>query len=146
MLVASSALEERRLLLFEAADTTTIPTRKAHTMNRTFKQTFHFALCPALLALGLAGPVSAQSTAHGSEQMHQTMMSGMQSMQSMKMSGDTDKDFAMMMKMHHQQALDMARVEIQHGKSPELKAMAQKIIKDQTKEIAKLDAWLQKHQ
>ncbi len=61
------------------------------------------------------------------------------------MSGDTDKDFAMMMKTHHQQALDMAKAEVEHGKSAELKAMAQKMIKDQTKEIAKLDAWLQKN-
>ena len=32
-------------------------------------------------------------------------------MQAMKRTGDTDKDFAMMMKLHHQQALDMARAE-----------------------------------
>ncbi|KQY80871.1 hypothetical protein ASD35_03215 [Pelomonas sp. Root1444] len=76
--------------------------------------------------------------------MNKAMMSGMQQMQGMKMTGDTDKDFAMMMKMHHQQALDMAKAEVEHGKSAELKAMAQKMIKDQTQEIAKLDAWLQK--
>jgi uncharacterized protein (DUF305 family) len=57
-------------------------------------------------------------------------------------SGDIDKDFAMMMKMHHQQAVDMAKAEAEHGKSPELKAMARKIIKDQNKEIAQLDKWM----
>ena len=72
------------------------------------------------------------------------MMSGMQQMQGMKLTGDTDKDFAMMMKMHHQQALNMAKAEVAHGKSPEMKAMAEKIIIDQTKEIAQLDEWLQK--
>ena len=40
--------------------------------------------------------------------MKEAMMTGMDSMQKMPMSGDTDKDFAMMMKMHHQQALNMA--------------------------------------
>jgi uncharacterized protein (DUF305 family) len=69
----------------------------------------------------------------------------MESMRQMKPTGDTDKDFARMMKMHHQQALEMAKVEVQHGKSPELEAMAQKIIKEQRKEIEKLDRWLKQH-
>ncbi|MBZ4110704.1 DUF305 domain-containing protein, partial [Escherichia fergusonii] len=76
---------------------------------------------------------------------HQAMMSGMESMRQMKPSGDTDKDFVMMMKMHHQQAVEMAQAEVQHGKSPELKAMAQKMIKEQRKEIEKLDRWLKQH-
>ena len=78
----------------------------------------------------------------GSTEMDQAMHKGMQSMQEMKMSGDVDKDFAMMMKMHHQQALEMAKVEIDHGKSAQLKAMGKKMIKDQTKEIGQLDKWL----
>ena len=81
----------------------------------------------------------------GSQEMHSRMQSGMAQMQQMKPTGDTDRDFAMMMKMHHQQALDMVRPQIEHGKSAELKAMARKIVKDQTKEIAQLDAWLKKH-
>ena len=43
----------------------------------------------------------------GSADMKQPMMTGMDRMQKMPMSGDTDKDFAMMMKIHHQQAVDM---------------------------------------
>ena len=82
---------------------------------------------------------------NGSEEMKKSMMNGMDSMQKMQMSGDTDKDFAMLMKMHHQQALEMAKPEIAHGKSPELKALARKIVKDQTKEIAQLDAWMKQH-
>lgn len=82
---------------------------------------------------------------NGSEEVKKSMTSGMEGMQKMQMSGDTDKDFAMLMKMHHQQALEMAKPEIAHGKSPELKAMARKIIKDQTKEIAQLDSWMKKH-
>jgi uncharacterized protein (DUF305 family) len=50
-----------------------------------------------------------------------------------------------MMKTHHQQALDMARKELANGKSPEMKAMAKKIIDGQTKEIAELDRWLSAH-
>jgi uncharacterized protein (DUF305 family) len=91
-----------------------------------------------------AAAASSMSGHGGSSDMHSKMQSGMQQMQQMKPSGDIDRDFATMMRVHHQQALDMARSEIEHGKSAELKAMARKIIKDQTKEIAQLDAWLKK--
>lgn len=72
------------------------------------------------------------------------MKAGMEGMQSMPSTGDTDKDFATMMKMHHQQALDMANMELEHGKSPELKKMARKIIAGQQKEIIQFDRWLAK--
>ena len=78
--------------------------------------------------------------------MKKLMSKGMDSMQTMQMSGDMDKDFAMMMKMHHQQALDMAQMEIAHGKSPEMKAMAKKMVAAQKKEIAQFDKWLAKHE
>lgn len=93
----------------------------------------------------MAMPSDQMQKGDGSDEMKKSMMSGMDRMQKMSMSGDTDKDFAMLMKMHHQQALEMAKPEIAHGKSPELKAMARKIVKDQTKEIAQLDAWIKKH-
>jgi uncharacterized protein (DUF305 family) len=83
-----------------------------------------------------------QSGAAGSGEMKQSMMSGMDSMKNMQMSGNTDKDFAMMMKIHHQGALDMAQMELAHGKSPAMKDMAKKIIAAQKKEIAQFDRWL----
>ena len=82
--------------------------------------------------------------AAGPHDMKASMMMGMDSMQKMPMSGDTDKDFAMMMKMHHQQALNMAEMELANGKSPEMKAMARQIIVAQKKEIAQFDKWLAK--
>jgi len=80
----------------------------------------------------------------GSPDMKQSMKAGMDGMQQMQRSGDTDKDFAMMMKMHHEQALKMAEMELANGKSAELKAMATKIISGQKKEIAQFDRWLEK--
>lgn len=104
----------------------------------------------ALLCAFSVGSVAyAQSASggagQGSQQMHQQMMGGMKKMESMQPTGDTDKDFAMMMRMHHQQAVDMAKVEREYGKSAELKTMAGKIIEDQQKEIAQLDKWLAAH-
>jgi len=112
------------------------------------KLRFRLSMTAASLLLtagACAQGASAPIGNHGSDQMAQSMKSGMDAMAKMPMSGDTDKDFAMMMKMHHQQAVEMAKVEVQHGKSAELKAMANKMIKDQQKEIQQLDAWLKKH-
>ena len=82
--------------------------------------------------------------AAGPHDMKASMMMGMDGMQKMPMSGDTDKDFAMMMKLHHQQALNMAELELANGKSAEMKAMARQIIAAQKKEIAQFDKWLAK--
>lgn len=67
--------------------------------------------------------------------MHQIMMTPMQSM---KMSGDTDRDFAMMMYEHHGTALKMAEVEVKYGKNAKLKALAKKMIVQQQKERQEL--------
>ena len=77
--------------------------------------------------------------------MQGSMKGMMKGMETMKMSGDTDKDFAMMMKMHHQGAIDMAEMELKSGKDPKMRSMAKNIIKDQQKEIKKFDEWLGKH-
>jgi uncharacterized protein (DUF305 family) len=82
--------------------------------------------------------------AAGQHDMKASMMMGMDAMQKMPMTGDTDKDFAMMMKIHHQQALNMAEMELASGKSPEMKAMAKQIIVAQKKEMAQFDKWLAK--
>jgi uncharacterized protein (DUF305 family) len=50
-------------------------------------------------------------------------------------SGDPDRDFAAMMIPHHQGAVDMARVELQFGKDPVLRRLAQGIIVEQLQEI-----------
>lgn len=95
------------------------------------------ALLVALPTIAIAQNPSAASKAYSD--MHQKMMSSMS--KPMTMSGDADKDFAMMMIPHHQGAIDMARVELQHGKDPKLRAMAEAMIKMQEKEIAELKAW-----
>ncbi len=77
--------------------------------------------------------------------MMQSMEAMHQKMSSMKMTGDHDHDFAMMMRSHHQAGLDMARAQLKNGKDPEMQKMAKKIIADQTKEIKKLDDWMAKH-
>jgi uncharacterized protein (DUF305 family) len=66
-------------------------------------------------------------------------------MSSMQMTGNADVDFAMMMRIHHQGAIDMAQAELKDGKAPEMRKMAQNIIAAQKKEIAQLDKFLAKN-
>lgn len=66
-------------------------------------------------------------------------------MASMTMTGNPDVDFAMMMKVHHQGAIDMAQAELKNGKEPQMKKMARDIIAAQKKEIAQFDKFLAAH-
>ncbi|WP_157648564.1 DUF305 domain-containing protein [Thiobacillus denitrificans] len=45
------------------------------------------------------------------------------------------------MKMHHQQGVALAKMELAHGKSPALTVMARQIIAAQKKGIAQLERW-----
>ncbi len=63
----------------------------------------------------------------------------------MKMTGDQDYDFAMMMRMHHVKGVKMAEEELEKGKDPDMRAAAKKIVEAQKKEIAEFDKWLAAH-
>ena len=64
---------------------------------------------------------------------------------SIALSGDPDKDFVMMMIPHHRGAIEMAKVEIQFGKDPEIRKLAEAIIVAQENEIAGMETWLAAH-
>ena len=96
-------------------------------------------------SLAQSAPMAEESHMDTSMDMGHTMDSMDEKMKSMPMSGDVDYDFAMMVRIHHQGALDMAKSELDNGKNPEMRTMAKKIIAAQKKEIAQLDKWIAKH-
>ncbi|MDB6453692.1 DUF305 domain-containing protein [Falsirhodobacter sp. 20TX0035] len=109
-------------------------------------------ICPTVaLAALLATPALAQShadhSAPAAEPMAgymETMDRMMESMKGMDSSGNADADFLLMMIPHHQSAVDMAMVELEHGKDQDTRAMAGKIIAAQEAEIEEMKAMLER--
>jgi uncharacterized protein (DUF305 family) len=83
----------------------------------------------------------ATSAEEAFKEANDTMMHGMMK----SMTGDPDKDFAMMMLPHHQGAIDMAKVGLECGKDPTMRALAEAIIDAQEKEIKEIKDWLASH-
>jgi uncharacterized protein (DUF305 family) len=69
------------------------------------------------------------------EQMMAESMSRMDKDMSIAHTGDPDRDFAAMMIPHHQGAIDMAKAELQFGRNPVLRRLAEGIIVEQQQEI-----------
>jgi uncharacterized protein (DUF305 family) len=63
-------------------------------------------------------------------------------MSAIERTGDADADFVRLMLPHHQAAVDMARVQLLHGKDPQMRRLAQEILSDQQLEIALMQRWL----
>jgi len=106
------------------------------------------ALPTTLLALTLlaSGAVAAAEDNHQAHQDMQKSMDAMhQGMEEGLKAKDPDLGFAKGMLAHHEGAIDMARYELQHGKDPEMRKLAEDIIQAQQKEIDQLKRWIKAH-
>jgi uncharacterized protein (DUF305 family) len=84
------------------------------------------------------------STAEGASKAYGAAMDKMMKTMTMTPSGIPDSDFANGMIPHHQAAIDMANVEKQYGKDPEMLKLADAVINAQTSEITFMNDWLAK--
>ncbi len=82
-------------------------------------------------------PTATQAYRAASAAMHEAM--------NIELTGDANVDFARGMIAHHEGAIDMAAVLLEHGDDPELRQLAEAIIAAQEAEIAFLEAWLDEH-
>lgn len=112
------------------------------------------AIIAATAALAAAPAMAQQAQHQGHANMQhgqmakQDYMKAMQDMHQKMMSADDmdpDRAFALKMIQHHQGGIEMARVVQQHGDDAEIKQMAQKMADEQRKDIAELQAWLDRH-
>ena len=93
---------------------------------------------------GSAGMQPKGDTGPSSQAFHAANMK-MHSAMDIAFTGKADVDFIKGMIPHHQGAIDMAKVELAFGKDPEVKKLAESIIKAQEAEIAQMQAWLKKN-
>lgn len=108
------------------------------------KRLFHVIPAAALLAVGSVALVAAAELSAGSKALvaaNETMHEAM----AVEMTGDVDVDFMRTMIPHHQGAVEMAKIVIENGKDPEVRKLAEEIIKTQEAEIAFMQAWLEKN-
>jgi uncharacterized protein (DUF305 family) len=114
-----------------------------------------------LLGAGIAGAALAQNDHSGHNMSGMAATAGAESpaakgyikamdtmheaMGKIEYTGDPDIDFARGMIPHHQAAIDMAKVQLEFGKDPEIRKLSEDIIKAQEGEIKQLNEWLAAH-
>jgi uncharacterized protein (DUF305 family) len=126
----------------------------ANQLNRTPMKKFVllFAI-PAMVACndpkdnpndntGSNGHMHGDTTKNHINQLHASMTRMMTDMRNAQPSGDPDKDFAVMMKIHHQAAVNMAQVQLAGGSDSSMLALARSIIADQETEIRAFDEFI----
>ncbi len=106
-------------------------------------------------ALGLGLTALAQDTSHDGHAMmgdkgpssmaYMDANTRMHEGMAIEFTGNADVDFIRGMIPHHQGAVDMAKIVLEHGTDPEVRKLAEGVIAAQEAEIAWMQAWLAAH-
>lgn len=89
--------------------------------------------------------LSTPSFAQDAGQAYMKSMEKMNAEMKKGMDPDATKAWAKMMVAHHQGAIDMSETVLKETKDPFIREMAEKGIKEQTKEQTMLKEWISKH-
>ena len=114
-------------------------------LTATLLQPLAYAQSPAKPGTdSMQGGKAGSSSMSGGMDMKGMMKDNNDKLSAMQMTGNTDMDFAMMMRTHHQGAIDMAEVELRDGKNPQMRKMAKDVVAALKKENAMIDKFLAK--
>jgi hypothetical protein len=123
----------------------------ARRLNGATRLLFAAAVALTILGIGLVrAGIQSEALADRSHQTDDSDWSELiasmdkmhMAMGAVKRSGDSDVDFVRLMLPHHQAAIDMAKIQLLHGRDPGMRRLAQEIITDQQLEIELMQRWL----
>jgi uncharacterized protein (DUF305 family) len=119
-----------------ASLTLALTTSFAIAQDNTMHQGHMMPMADNQMPMGDTGP-SSQAFKAANDKMHADM--------AMPLTGNADVDFVRGMIPHHQGAIDMARIVLEHGKDPEIRKLAEGVVQAQEGEIAMMKDWLAKN-
>lgn len=92
--------------------------------------------------MGSGGMMPGSGDSSPSSQAFKAINTQMHHAMAISFTGDADSDFVKGMIPHHRGAIDMAKVVLGFGKDPEIRKLAENVIKAQEAEIAQMNTWL----
>ncbi|MBC8953003.1 DUF305 domain-containing protein [Xenorhabdus sp. PB62.4] len=106
------------------------------------KKTLVFA---SIVVGTLAFSAVANTNTEMKEELNASMTKMHDDMHKSMMADNADQAFAEGMLAHHIGAVEMAKIELKYGKNPEMRQLAENIIKAQDAEIKQMQNWLEKN-